>query len=840
MKSKKGGVYVDSFIPGGHAERSGVVFVGDHIIKIGAVNVENMTLEEVVTVIAESKRPNIMVLTSEHAVEVVYKPEEDRSIVEDDSDDNGKEGTTKDKKRCFVSPLDMAYGFINKLVAEGILDVGSQVPVAIPQKEYDLKHTMSGTSLLDNDEDEDSLEIDNVAYNEEEVFFNSPRKEKVETSDSVAITSASPNVENSDGSYYVSLTPKPTIGVVKVDGVDGINKPDVEPKIIFAQCNPTDTIVSIDIDNLSTYAAHRSNEHDAYDTEFQHNRASLLKPVALFNPDFRSALRGSLVECVSDPRRCSFLEYYFRNYRSKKELDGVTDVGQNAKVENDHDDIASSTNQRRLLELYLELCKFHEAMMLCSVFEREKLLKYARLIAARFLSEDDGAKDKFNGNCLSEYVAHVALGGMEQVQAVRFALRDEDEFFEGDPGDGDGFHFIRLSLEAFLSTQESFLSFLISHDCARMRAYLRGSSSFIHIEPRMLLKTDTGVTEAGVDRFHHNFLLCAILHLVCMKEGEENSKGNAGNFIKNDALLLNSGKRNLGAASLLGCAFFIMRSLHKKIEAVVEGLIEDGMTGKSNNLPLYVALIEDINFFWEVYIAPASGALSLLKLSADCQDALDIVRRVLVSSVDDVAAKKTNLGDASANVAMAKIPSSVEVSSSVHSLAEALFREYTLEIYPKFQRFVFHEWACKEAKRTLIDTKDRSLIDNEYLVSSKYTGLSKGWLNRFFRQMEFPDGISLHRRSGPGKLSEKGGDITYLTSADGPNLRHCGDVALVFGSEKFDQAAIRRFSCVSLHADLPKRNVLLPEDIPPILECYAEVPSFHERPFQGTLENRIR
>ena len=837
-------MYIDSFITGGHAERSGVVFVGDHVIKIGAVNVENMTLEEVVTVIAESKRPNIMVLTSEHAVEVVDKPEGDRSSVEDDCDEYGEEGTTKDKRRCFVSPLDMAYGFVNKLVAEGILEVGSKVPVDIPQNDYVLKHTMSGTSLLDNDEDDDSLDGDDVADNEEEVSFNSPRKKNVEISDSVAVTSdvpASPSKENSDGSYYVSLTSKPATGEVKVNCVNGINKPDAEPEIIFAQSNPTDTIISIDIDNLSTYAAHRTNEHDAYDTEFQHNRASLIKRVALFNPDFRSALRGSLAECVSDPRRYSFLEYYFRNYRSKKELDGVTYVGEKAKVENDHDDVASSKNQMRLLELYLELCKFHDAMTLCSVFEREKLLKYARLIAARFLSEDDGAKNKFYGNCLSEYVAHVALGGMEKVQAVRFALRDEDEFFEGDPGDGDGFHFIRLSLEAFLSTQESFLSFLISNDCARMRAYLRGSSSFIRIEPRMLLKTDTGVTDAGVDRIsHHNFLLCAILHLVCMKKDAENPKNNAGNFIKNDALLLNSGKRNLGAASLLGCAFFIMRSLHKKIEAVVEGLIEDGMTGKSNNLPIYLALIEDMKFFWEVYIAPASGALSLLELSADCQDALDIVRRVLVSSVDDAAVKKTNLSDATAYVAIAKTLSSVDVSSSVHSLAEALFREYTLEIYPNFQRFIFHDWACKEAKRTLVDAKNHSNTDNEYLVSSNYSGLSKGWLNQFFRQIEFPDGISLHRRSGPGKLSKKEDDITYLTSADAPSLRHSGDVALVFGSEKFDEAAIRRFSCVSLHADPSKRNVLLPEDIPPIFECYAEVPSFHERPFQGTFENRIR
>jgi hypothetical protein len=824
MKSKKGGVYIDSFVPGGHAERSGVVFVGDHVIKIGAVNVENMTLEEVVTVIAESKRPNIMVLTSEHEVEVVDKTEEDRNCAENSGDEYGKNVKTSNKKLRFVSPLDMIFGFVNKLTAECKLEGEIQVPVAIPQRSYDLKHTMSGTSLLDNDEDDDSLVSGDAADTEEEVSFNSPRIEKGASSESAVIAS--------DGSYYMSLTSKPGAEEIKFSNLNSSTKLDVQPEIITFQSNAANAIISIDIESLSAYAAHRTNTHEPCDSEFQHKRASLLKRVALLNPVIRSALSRSLAECVSDPRRYSFLEHYFRNYRTKKEL-GEINVGQKATI--DQDDVASSTNQMRLLELYLELCKFRDATTLCSVLGREKLLKYARLIAGRFLLEDNSAKVISNGNCLSEYVAHVALGGIEKVQAVRFALRDEDEFFECEPGDGDGFHFIRLSLEEFLSTQESFLSFLVSNDCARMRAYLRGSSSFIRIEPRKLLKIGAGRDDIS----YHNFLLCAILHLVCMKVSKDDGKGDVGDFIKNDALLLNSGKRNLGAASLLGCAFFIMRSLRKKIESVVEGLIEDSMTGKSNNLSLYLALIKDINFFWDVYIAPAGGALSLLALSPDAQDALDVVRRVLVSSIDDVAAKKTNSGDVTTTVAMAKILSSVDVSNSVNALEEALFREYTLEIYPNFQRFIFHEWACKEAKRTYFDAID-SKTDIEYLVSTEFAGLSKGWLNRFFRQMEFPDGISLHRKSGPGKLSSKEDCTTFSSSADALNRRHCGDVALVFGSECFDEAAIRRFSCVSLHEDPPQNNVLLPENVPPIFESYAEVPSFHERPFQGTIVDRIR
>jgi len=822
LTSKRGGVYIDSFIPGGHAERSGVVFVGDHVIKIGAVNVENMTLEEVVTVIAESKRPNIMVLTSEHFVQVVDKPEEEsRSSVAAAGGDDSEEdsGTTKRNKRCFVSPLDMAFGFVNNLVAEGILDVERQVTV-----NYDLKHTMSGTSLLDNAEDEDSVnnDDDDDANSEEEVSFKSPAKEKASaSSESIAVLGASDvNVissdENGDGSYFVDLASRPATD-------DGI-KPIVDQEIIHAHIDPAD------IDNLSEYAAHRTNIHDPYDTECQHQRASLLKRVALFNPDIRCILRLSLLECVSDPRRYSFLEHYFRNYRSMKELDGIANnYGQNV-TSDDHDDVTSSSNQIRLLDLYLELNKFHEAFMLCecSLLDREKLLNYARSIAARFLSDHVSADDKAKVNCLSDYVGYIALGGMEQVQAVRFSLRDEDEFFDGDDS-SDGFDAIRLSLESFLSTQESFISFLLSDDCTRMRAYLRGSSSFLRIEPRKLLSTDA----RGADSVsHHNFLLCAILHLVCMKS--ERSKSTSDNFIKNDALLLSAGKRNLGAVSLLSCAFFIMCKLRSKVEAVVEGLIEDGMTGTRNNLPLYTVYIKDVQFLWEVYVAPAGGALSLLRLSPDSQEALDGARRALLSSIDDGDTIKEDMDDAVLTIKVAKSLSSVHVSSSIYSLAEALFREYTLEIYPNFQRHIFYEWACKESKIAFSYARDAD-TGFEHLVSSKYAGLSKGWLNRFIRQSELPEGISLHRRSGSAILPQNGNDTTTTDAAN----RHCGDVALVFGSEYYDEAAIRRFCCVPLHSDCPQNNVLLPEDVPPIFESYAEVPVFHDRPFQGTLKDRI-
>lgn len=791
--SKTGGVYIDSLIPGGHAEQSGVVFVGDHVLKIGAINVKNMTLEEVVNVIAETKRPNIMVLTSEYDVEVVNEPVEDGRRVENEIN---TESITAIAKKCFISPLDLVFGVINKLEAEGGGSTGSKMAAYIPPDDYEFKQVISRSSLMDNDEDEESVENDVGVDSEEEVFFNPPVKGNTK--------------EDIQSNSDVSNVSRPT------------DSEAVQLQTIPDQTIPTITSSPIDFDILLAYSSHRTNT-----TENQCKRALLLKREALFNLDFRSALRRSLVEVVSDPRRYSYLKHFFKNYRSTKETE-MRDLNTGKQVKGDDfiGDVTSSINQNKLLDLYLEMYKFHDAVKVCSLVDRDKLLGYARELSTRFLTEDNGINYQTHKNLLPEHVAHAALGGLEKIQAVRYALSDEDEFFEGAPDGGDGFHNVRLSLEAFLSSQESFLSFLISDDCARMRAYLRGSSPFIRVEPRLFLKSDETDSSS-----YQNFLLYAILHMVCMKENKDST--DSDDFIKNDAWLLSAGKRNLGTASLLGCSFFITRTLQTSMDTAKEGLIEDGMTGEGNNTPLYSAFIEDLQFFWEVYIAPASGALSSLSLSQDAQESLDDLRRLLVSSVDHVLAKEQTPAVAiSSEVALANALSSVDVSSSLLRLAESLLREYTLRIYPNFQRHIFHEWACKEA--------ERSYTSEANVVFTKFKGLSKGWMNRFFRQMEFPHGISLHRRPNLGRSSSD--DSASSSALDHSNFLHSGDVAVVFGSEIGDKAPIRRFSCVSLLPELngPRNTALLPEDIPPIFESYAEVPLFHERPFKGMLQDRIR
>jgi len=65
----KGGVYIDSIVPGGHAEKSKVMMIGDTILKVGDVDVSKGTVADVPKIIGRARRPVVLVCTGEFPVE---------------------------------------------------------------------------------------------------------------------------------------------------------------------------------------------------------------------------------------------------------------------------------------------------------------------------------------------------------------------------------------------------------------------------------------------------------------------------------------------------------------------------------------------------------------------------------------------------------------------------------------------------------------------------------------------------------------------------------------------------------------------------------------------------
>lgn len=711
----KGGVFIDSLIEGGHAERSGVVRVGDHIVKVGSVDVSNSTLEEVVEAISESKRPNIMILTSVHFVDSV-------------SDDDSSHGP-----KYFTSALDLVYGVTNKLAEGKDLEALDS---------YAFKQSNSIGSLLDADEE-------------------GQREEDDETPLSLDGSENDKDNDEQDTEYSRQPTNASSASV--------------------------ESISSLDFGLLSAYASQPTNSSRVN----RYKLTTSMKRNALFNSEFRLALRLSFDECITDPRKCSYLQHHFKNFSPQDE---------SGQIETLKDDVASPKNQLKLLDIYVEFCRFSDAAAVCSESGKESLLDYAKQIAASFLEGDS--------RTIPECVSSAALGGTEQLRAVKLALKDEDIFFTEET---NAFESLRSSLGSFLSSQEAYLSFLISDSCARMRAYLRDCTHpFMAIRPGHFLKQ-----VSADDAMSHNYLLCAIFHLLCMKETDDCQE--EVNFVKNDAMLLSSGDRNTGATSILSCSLFIQRNLQPSCKAVTDMLIEDGMTGGQSNSDVFLQHLKSFEDFWSIYLVPAGGSLSTLSLSGRARSALDGVRRQLVTAVD--SARPTD--EKHATIELAKVLSSVDTVSAISALRDALAIEYALELYPNFKRHIFHEWCCQESSCT---DAIHPVIGS--LRTRSFSQIPSGWSNRLLRNTDLPKGISIYRH-GPRSQC-----LDEIESVSGSRASHVGDVAVVFGA--IDDT-LRRFSSIALKSG--SAPGLLPEFIPPVFEQYASVPPFHERPFQGILRD---
>lgn len=66
---QSGGVYVDYIVPDGNAARSGVILVGDQILKVGDTDVSKGTIYDVPQIIASSSRPCTIILQHGHYAE---------------------------------------------------------------------------------------------------------------------------------------------------------------------------------------------------------------------------------------------------------------------------------------------------------------------------------------------------------------------------------------------------------------------------------------------------------------------------------------------------------------------------------------------------------------------------------------------------------------------------------------------------------------------------------------------------------------------------------------------------------------------------------------------------
>jgi hypothetical protein len=97
------GVYIDQILPGGNAEKSGVICIGDCLMKVGDVDVSKGTIYDVPGIIAKAKRPAILIFNGEHETKV-----EDMDY------------------------LTVAFGLVNRIVSEAPLGMTRSLTEDIP------------------------------------------------------------------------------------------------------------------------------------------------------------------------------------------------------------------------------------------------------------------------------------------------------------------------------------------------------------------------------------------------------------------------------------------------------------------------------------------------------------------------------------------------------------------------------------------------------------------------------------------------------------------------------------------------------------------------------------
>ena len=508
--------------------------------------------------------------------------------------------------------------------------------------------------------------------------------------------------------------------------------------------------------------------------------------------NFRGLIRNAFVTCALDGRRLPFLSRYFQEHDTATAERKEEEEGQEKSEEGDDGD-GQLRNVSTELMLFLELMSFVELYGATPMPRRRDI---AKRIAYKFFlrSKVDGGKMKRPKFDFSQIVEKSELGALTR------ALNNEEEIVQRSV-------FLPFQNAVVSSLCGSpFVSFLVSDECARMRGYLRNTSPYRTVSPGDIFNHIIG---SGSNDEAHNHLLYNLVFLLCQKEQQVCGE--------NDDVVGTKCGRVMGAAGGLACAIFIRRDLAKVIEATDHAM--DVGIDEVTAAPI----LEEFEKMWEMFIAPAGGALEMLPNSNETEDSLTKVRKLLkeAAAFEDIVDKMELL--------VGK-----ELGDALEALSDDLVYDYAVNVYPKFREHPFHEWMCSELA---IDQGETS-IDHARIPST-----TKGCITRLLRKAVVPQGVSLHKPSkGRRSKSKRTADSSI---AEYPNAEY----AIVFGSDDgsstaervpnpaLDHYDIRRYTCQPVLMD--EENCRMPTTscrVPATLESYALVSSVQPPTFAGVDE----
>lgn len=527
----------------------------------------------------------------------------------------------------------------------------------------------------------------------------------------------------------------------------------------------------------------------------------MLCKVADSDANFRAVLKNAFVTCVVDGRRLPFLSAHLSS----------EDYNEGNQSFEDGEDYQRTTSSTQLM-LFLELTTFIE---LYSLTPETRLRDIAKRIAFKFFLPST------IGNSLEPpmFDFHHIVPDAD-LRALEKALNDAEH-----PIGRNIFVPFQNAIMESLSGLP-FLTFLISDECARMRAYLRNVAPF-----------RTGVIFDGIsgdkkNAATENNLLYLLLHLICLLEkeiGDEHVDLNGDNH-----------ERVMGAVGGVACAVYIKRRLLKCMESAKK---VSQPASEDDDCPCG-ALIETTELVWETFIAPGGGMLDSIPNSNETDTCLKKVRNMLGTAVTT-----SECWSESNREALIASLSSAELMEAFAALSDNLLYDYAVSTYSKFKEHRFHEWMCNEVNLAKSDSE----------LEGSNLELQPGCIGRLLRKAKLPPGVSPHKPIRSAQSSPS--DETMMAVAAEPasplkeertgiavsNMQNA-DFAIVFGTDDglgeinpvpnpaMNRTDIRRYVCQAVvnKEDSPSAPQFR---VPQTLESYVTVPPLRKTPFSSLADD---
>lgn len=542
--------------------------------------------------------------------------------------------------------------------------------------------------------------------------------------------------------------------------------------------------------------------------------------VAASHDNFRAALRNAFLTCCVDGRRFPYLGRHLTMEQELNDSTNNSNPGSPMKVSSTG---SSKDNANALLMLFLELLHFSD---LHGVTPASARRQNAQRIANKYFLP---AKLQLKSGSTTleppmfdfhHIVPDSVLRQLESTLNDAEAEISHDLFAE----------FQHAAVNALCG--ETFLLFLVSNHCARMRAYLRNVAPFVNIPLKPVFdalvasphgKEQVTTIHAGAK----NYFLFVLIYLMQLE------KDPAAVLSTDDSTLLGrNGRRMVGAAGGLCCYLYIGRHVIPALQA-----FQEERKQQSDKPEILTsggqALVEVIGQLWQLHVSPGVGALEHTWKSKETKECLEslrsilrAVRKTVLSSLSGHEGEKRTLQFA---LGFADTTNLIQVLKELSSL---LVYDYAINSHSKFREDQFHELMCNELIKA---KKDR--VKHEDTVAKKDSvsalpDLPYGCIKRLLRKVDLPVGVSPHKPMHSS--SDDDGVKVKDTPASYPNA----DCAVVFGSSvgadlsvkmmspAMDESDIRRYTCqdITIEGGLKLPESFEEEMIPPTLESYAVLP----------------